>query len=45
VSAHNGTFDGPERNTLRTFLDSRRAAQGEGKLGLGADELQENALV
>ncbi|KAI0287416.1 hypothetical protein BC826DRAFT_1044638 [Russula brevipes] len=47
VSAHNGTFDGPERNTLRTFLGSRRAAQGEGKLGLGADELQvlENALV
>jgi len=40
VSAHGGTFDGPEKDSLRTFLDARRAAQGEGELGLGADELQ-----
>jgi hypothetical protein len=41
VSAHNGTFDNPEKNTLRTFLDARRAAAGESELGLGADELRE----
>jgi len=51
VSAHNGTFDDPEKNTLRTFLDARRATPGEGEseleLGLGADELREirNALA
>ncbi|KAI0252250.1 nucleotide exchange factors-like protein [Lactifluus subvellereus] len=47
VSAHCGTFDGPEKDSLRTFLDARRAAQGEGELGLGADELQalESAIV
>jgi hsp70-interacting protein len=45
VSAHNGTFDDPEKNSLRTFLDARRATPGE--LGLGADELREirNALA
>ena len=49
MSAHNGTFDDPDKNTLRTFLDARRAASGEGEseLGLGADELREikNALA
>ncbi|KAI0000793.1 armadillo-type protein [Russula compacta] len=47
VSAHDGTFDGPESKSLRTFLDARRATSGEGVLGLGADELQalRNALV
>jgi hypothetical protein len=49
VSAHNGTFDDPEKNTLRTFLDARRATPGENEpeLGLGMDELREirNALA
>jgi hypothetical protein len=47
VSAHDGTFDDPEKNSLRTFLDARRAAPGEIELGLGADELREirNALA
>ena len=47
VSAHNGTFDDPEKKSLRAFLDSRRLTAGEGELGLGADELQvlENALT
>ena len=47
VSAHDGTFDGPEKDTLRTFLDARRATPGESELGLGADELREitNALA
>ena len=29
------------RNLLRIFLDARWVTQGESKLGLGADELQE----
>jgi hypothetical protein len=29
-----------EKDSLRTLLDARRAAQGEGELGLGADERQ-----
>jgi hypothetical protein len=41
VSAHNGTFDGPEKNSLKTFLDARRDTPGEVELGLGADELRE----
>jgi len=49
VSAHNGTFDDPEKSTLRTFLDARRATPGESELelGLGTDELREirNALA
>jgi hypothetical protein len=47
VSAHDGTFDDPEKSTLRTFLDARRATSGESELGLGADELREirNALA
>ena len=47
VSAHNGTFDDPEKKLLRAFLDSRRLTAGEGGLGLGADELQalQNALT
>jgi len=47
VSAHDGTFDDPEKNTLRKFLDARRATPGESELGLGADELRviRNALA
>jgi hypothetical protein len=47
VSAHDGTFDEPEKSTLRTFLDARQATPGENELGLGADELREirNALA
>jgi len=47
VAAHSGTFDGPEKNSLRTFLDARRPTPGEDELGLGADELRElkNALA
>ncbi|KAF8462499.1 hypothetical protein DFH94DRAFT_686880 [Russula ochroleuca] len=47
VSAHNGTFDGPEKNSLRTFFDAKRVTPGEGELGLGADELRglRNALA
>jgi hypothetical protein len=47
VSAHNGTFDGPEKIALRTFFDARRVTPGEGELGLGADELRglRNALA
>jgi hypothetical protein len=54
VSAHGGTFDGPEKNSLRTFLDGARARRastlgvvGELPVGLGADELREleNALA
>lgn len=43
VSAHDGTFDDPEKSTLRTFLDARQ----ESELGLGADELRKirNVLV
>ena len=40
VSAHRGTFDGPEKDSLRTFLDARRATHCEGDLGLGIDELR-----
>jgi hypothetical protein len=39
VSAHDGTFDDPEKKLLRTFLDARRVTPGESELGLGADEL------
>jgi hypothetical protein len=44
---HNGTFDGPEKKSLRTFLDSRSATAGEDLLGLGAEELRalRNALT
>ena len=47
MSAHNGTFDGPEKTSLRTFFDARQVTLGEGELGLGADELRglRNALV
>ncbi|KAH9980635.1 hypothetical protein BJV77DRAFT_1146287 [Russula vinacea] len=47
VSAHDGTFDGPEKTSLRTFFDAKRVTLGEGELGLGADELRglRNALV
>ena len=47
VSAHHGTFDDSEKNSLRTFLDARRTAPGESELGLGTDELREirNALA
>jgi len=47
VSAHNGTFDGPEKDSLKTFFDARWVTQGEGELGLGADELRglRNALA
>jgi hypothetical protein len=47
VSAHDGTFDDPEKKLLRTFLDARRVTPGESELGLGADELREirNALA
>lgn len=41
MSGHGGTFDGPEKNSLRAFLDARRATPGLGELGLGADELRE----
>jgi hypothetical protein len=43
ASARDGTFDGPEKNLLRTFMDARwaQATPGEGKLGLRADELRE----
>jgi len=43
VSAHDGTFDDPEKNSLRTFLDARRVtpAESESELGLEADELRE----
>jgi hsp70-interacting protein len=40
VSAHRGTFDGPEKDSLRTLLDARRATQCEGDLGLDIDELR-----
>jgi hypothetical protein len=40
VSVHRGTFDGPEKDSLRTFLGARRVAQSEGELEFGADELQ-----
>jgi hypothetical protein len=48
VVVHDGRFDGPEKKSLRTFLDSRiAAAGGEGELGLGAEELLalKNALA
>ena len=47
VSGHGGTFDAPEKKSLRTFLDDRRGMPGEGELGLGTDELREleNALT
>ena len=41
VSAHAGTFDGPEKVSLRTFLESREVSGGQGETtGLSADELQ-----
>ena len=41
VSAHAGTFDGPEKVSLRTFLESREVSGGQGEItGLSADELQ-----
>ena len=30
VSAHDGTFDGPEKTSLRMFFDARRVTPGEG---------------
>ena len=47
VFAHKGTFDGPEKNSLKAFLDARRATAGESELGLGPGELCEigNALA
>lgn len=41
VSAHAGTFDGPEKVSLRTFLESREVSGSQGEItGLSADELQ-----
>ena len=41
VSAHDGTFDGPEKVSLRTFLESREDSGSRGEIpGLSADELQ-----
>jgi len=41
VSAHDGTFDGPEKVSLRTFLESREVSGSQGEIpGLSADELQ-----
>ena len=47
VSAHDGTFNGLEKTSLRTFFDARWVTPGEGELGLGTDELRglRNALV
>jgi len=50
VSIHSGTFDGPEKMSLRMTLSTTgwiRARPGESQLGLSADELQvpENALA
>jgi len=47
ISAHDGTFDGPEKVSLRAFLESREASGGQDEvMGLGADELKalKNAL-
>lgn len=48
VSAHDGTFDGPEKASLRALLESRETSGGQGVvMGLGADELKalKNALT
>ena len=47
MSAHDGTFNGLEKTSLRTFFDAKRVTPGEGELGLGADELRglRNALA
>jgi len=50
VAVHGGTFDAPEKHSLKAFLDTQRAGvQGEngGELGLDADELRvlESALA
>jgi hypothetical protein len=46
VSAHNGTFDGLEKNLLRTFFDARQVTLSEGELRLAAYSLRRlrNAL-
>ena len=46
VSAHGGTFDGPEKTPLGKFLESRETSGSQGT-GLSADELQalKNALT
>jgi hypothetical protein len=46
VSAHGGTFDGPEKMSLGMFLESREASGGQ-DTGLSVDELQalKNALT
>jgi hypothetical protein len=49
VAVHGGTFDAPEKHSLRAFSDTKREVQreGGGGLGLGADELRvlESALA
>jgi hsp70-interacting protein len=46
VIVHGGTFDGPEKKSLRTFVDSKIAMAGSGETGLSAEELRalKNAL-
>jgi len=50
VAVHGGTFDAPEKHSLKVFLDTKRAGvqgEGGGELGLDADELRvfESALA
>ena len=49
MAEHGGTFDVPEKQALRAFLDMKRTTQGEvaNELGLGDDELRvlESALT
>ena len=40
VALHAGTFDAPEKKSLKAFLDAKRASAGEGGMGLDADELR-----
>ncbi len=42
VAPHTGTFDVPEKESLKVFLDAKRAtaqSAGEGGMGLDTDEL------
>ncbi len=51
VALRAGMFDAPEKESLKAFLDAKRAAApqsaGEGGMGLDVDELQilENAAA
>ena len=40
MAPHAGTFDVPEKELLKAFLDAKRASAGEGGMGLDADELR-----